>query len=228
MAFRTEKAFGVILAAALAHAAWGQSFEFQAKHDHWRKGCAGILRVDSDGVSYTGKKRHSWRWAWQDIQRFELSPAQIRVLTYEDNRWKLGADREHLFTAPARDFGQAYLFLRDRLDQRFVARLADPEVMPVWKIPAKRLGRVSGSEGVLGVGEDRIVFNSETNCESMTWRFTDLQSLSSSGPFQLTLVTLQKTFDFQLKQPLEERRYDELWRAVERRQGRLSGLLAGP
>ncbi|HSW49231.1 MAG TPA: hypothetical protein VLH09_03605 [Bryobacteraceae bacterium] len=229
MALRTEKAFGVILAAALAHAAWGQSFEFQAKHDHWRKGCAGTLRIDTEGATYTGEKQHSWTWAWQDIQRFELSPTRINVLTYKDNRWKLGADREYAFSlAPDQSVGAAYGFLKDRLDQRFVARLADPEVKPLWETPAKRLGRLRGSEGALLVGEDRIVFRSEDGRESMTWRLTDIQNLSSSGPFQLTLATLQETYEFQLKQPLEERRYDALWRAIEQRHGRLAGLLAAP
>jgi hypothetical protein len=220
MAFRIEKAFGVILAAALAPALWGQSFDFQVRHDHWRKACTGTLHIDGDGVSFTGAGKHSWEWAWQDIQRFSLSPSRVNLVTYQDNRWKLGADREYVFTvASGGDFGEAYGFLKDRLDQRFVAELADQDVKPLWEIPAKRLGRLVGSEGMLLVGEDRIVYRSGKPGASMTWRYTDIQNLSSSGPFQLTLTTLRRTYDFQLKRPLEERRYNALWRAVQQRQG---------
>jgi hypothetical protein len=43
--------------------------------------------------------------------------------------------------------------------------------------------------------------------------------VSSSGPFQLTITTFEKQFDFQLKQPLSEARYNRLWLDIERKNG---------
>ena len=147
MELRIEKAFGMILAAVLAPAVWGQSFEFQAMHKHWRKGCAGTLRIDASGVTYQGAGKHSWNWAWQDVQRFDLSPSRVSVLTYKDSGWKLGADREYVFSiAPGQDVTAAYAFLKGRLDQRFVARLADEDVSPLWEMPNVLLSpHVAGS-----------------------------------------------------------------------------------
>jgi hypothetical protein len=220
MEFRIEEALGVILAAALAPAIWGQSFDFQVRHGHWRKGCTGTLRIDAQGVSYTGKGKHSWEWAWQDIQRFELTPSRVSVLTYKDNGWKFGADREYVFTvATGQGVAAAYTYLKDRLDQRFVARLADEVVEPLWEVPVKRLGRIHGSEGVLAVAQDRVVYESTNPRQSMTWRYGDIRNLSTSGPFQLSLDTLHQSYDFQLKKPLGEPEFNAFWRRLQQAQG---------
>ncbi len=217
MAFRSEKAIGLILALALAPALAAQPFELKARHDHMWKGCAGSVRIDGEGVSYSGAPGHDWSWKWQDVQRFELSPLRLRVVTYQDNRWELGRDREYRFDLlPGQAVDAAYAFLRDRLDQRFVARFADPSVQPLWEAPAKRLARIRGSEGTLLAGEDRIVYRTTAPEQSMTWRYADIDNLSSSGPFALTLTTLEDEYNFQLKQPLDEALFDSLWRRLNR------------
>jgi len=220
MALRIEKAIGMILSLALAPILMAQPFELRARHDHLWKGCAGSVRIDGEGISYSGKPGHEWTWKWQDVQRFELSPSRLRVVTYTDNRWELGRDREYRFDlSPGQTVDAAYAFLDDRLDQRFVAQFADPKVQPLWEVPAKRLARVRGSEGTLLVGEDRIVYSTAAPGQSMTWRHADINNLSSSGPFALSLATLREEFNFQLKQPLDETRFDSLWRRINRTKG---------
>ena len=53
---------------------------------------------------------------------------------------------------------------------------------------------------------------SEKNGASRTWRYQDIENISSSGPFQLTITTFErakthygdlKGFNFELKRPLE-------------------------
>ncbi len=216
----------VALVPALASAV-----EFEVRHDHIRKGCAGTLTIDERGVTYREavEKRHPHDWTcdYSNIQQFELSAKRIRILTYEDNKWRLGADREYTFTAlGGSDFSSVYALLNDRLDQRFVAELADPGVHPMWEIPVKHLGRIGGSEGLLIVGETHIVYQTGRKDEARTWRYGDLDNISTSGPFNLTLTTFErawshygnrKDFNFQLKEPLDERKYDELWRRLNLR-----------
>lgn len=229
MEFRSQKAHRclalLVLAPALATAA-----EYAARHDHARKACTGTLTIDESGVSYreqAGKKKHphAWTWTYPDIQQLELAPGRVRVLTYQDNRWKFGADRAFTFEPRAgADFASAYALLKDRLDQRFIAELADAAVRPVWEIPVKHLGRMRGSEGVLAVGDDRLVYRTEQKRGARTWRFRDLDNISTSGPFELTLTTFERAkasygsrrdFRFQLKEPLDERKYNELWTRIQ-------------
>jgi hypothetical protein len=193
--------------------------QYQVKH--------GTLTIDESGVSYqeTGKKspRHL-SWSYQDIQQLELAPARVRVLTYTDNPRRLGADFAYTFDALAgQNFTGSYPLLRDRLDQRFIAELADAAVQPLWSVPVKLLGTITGSEGTLTIGRDRIVYSTGRKGASRTWRYGDIDNISTSGPFALTFTTFEralehygnrKDFNFQLKEPLDERKYNELWRTL--------------
>ena len=252
MALRIEKRTqiaGGLIALLLAPAAFSQQqFRYEVWHGgsrmlhvppHMKKtGHRGILTIANSGVSfeetYTGKKKpkqpESWSWSYQDIQQLEIAPKMLRVLTYKDNKWKLGADREYRFDLLTSDgsFADAYGLLKDKLDQRFVAALADKDIKALWEIPVKLQGRIQGSEGVLEVGADRIVYRTDTKDTSRTWRYEDIENISSSGPFQLTLTTYErakthygnlKGFNFQLKEPLDEKRYNALWRRLNQEKG---------
>lgn len=209
MAFR--KIASCLILAAAAHAA-----QFPATY----KKHAGVLTVDETGVSYAGEKAQHWSWKFQDIQRFTLSPDRIAVLTYQDNRYLLGADRSYEFVGkiPALEL---YDLLKGRLDQRFVAALADATFPVQWSVPAKHLLPITGSEGVLSFGADAVSWSTTAKDDSRTWRYQDIANIASSGPFDFTITTLEKTFHFQLKQTLAESRYNELWMEIEKKNGKI-------
>jgi hypothetical protein len=141
----------------------------------------------------------------------------------------LGADQEFKFSlAPGQTFEAVYPLLKDRLDQRFVAALSDQPALTLWEVPVKRLGTIRGSEGVLRVASDRIVYSTDQEGQSRTWRYQDIDNISTSGPFEVTVTTFErsqrhygsrKAFNFQLKQPLDEARFDHLWRRLNRSKG---------
>jgi hypothetical protein len=216
MAFGKIASF-LIVATALSAA------EFPVVHQHTRKSCSGVLTVNENGVSFAGPKDHAWTWKYQDIQELKLAPDSIYVLTYRDNRLLLGADQGYRFTGkiPA---DELFYMLKDRLDQRFVAALAAPQT-DSWSIAVKHLLRISGSEGTLSFGADSIVYSTAAKGDSRTWRYADIDTITSSGPFQLTVTTFEravshygdrKGFNFQLKEPLSEARYNELWLQIEK------------
>ena len=64
MEFRSEKAIVglIVLAAAPALLAQQAPLEYKVRHDHWRKGCDGVLAVTSEGVTFRGAKKHAWSW----------------------------------------------------------------------------------------------------------------------------------------------------------------------
>jgi len=214
MAYR-KTAGGLILAAALASAA-----QFTVRHEHLRKSCTGAMTVDERGVSFAGEKDHRWSWKFEDIQQLKVGPHEIRVLTYENNRLLPGADRAYEFTGdiPAEEL---YAFLRGRMDQRLVAAISEPPAAAGTVLPVKHLTSFGGSQGQLAFGPDAIVYATPAKRESRTWRYADIARISSSGPFQLTVTTLEKDFNFQLKQPLDEARYNQLWLEIEKRSRRI-------
>ncbi len=209
-----------------------QPLSFEARHDHTRGACTGRLGFDESGVAFESqtKKNHSWRWGWLDIQQLKvLDTGEVRLLTYKDNKWRLGADREFHFHIATKEFGaQVSPLLRSHLERRFVSGLHETDSAPLWELPVKHLLRISGTEGKLVVAKDRILYQTEAPGDSRTWRFSDIESISTSGPFQLTITSYErarshygdrKGFNFQLKEPLPESRYNDLWRRVEEAKG---------
>ena len=227
MALRIEAAVSAFLIFGAA-ASFAQPFTFAVRHQHVRKGAMGSLRVTLDSIAFDepGKKhQHSREWKYDDIQQLSLSTTTLRILTYEDQKWQLGRDRDYVFDHLPKELVETlYPMFAAKLDQRFIAALPDPNVRPLWQLPAKlRHGR-SGSEGTLLVADDRIVYKSDAGGESRTWRLIDVDSISISGPFDFSITTLERSefrhagpteFRFQLKEPLAENRYNELWRKLE-------------
>jgi hypothetical protein len=202
----------------LAGTIWGA--QFTVRHEHLRKGCAGVMTVDETGVSFTGAKKHAWKWKYEDIQELTLAPGRIHILTYKDSKLRLGADREYNFTGKI-PTEALYLLWKDQMDQRFVAAVGQASGLPSWSLPVKHLRPVIGSEGTLAFTPESIVYSTPAKDQSRTWRYTDITTISSSGPFQLTITTLEKSFNFQLKQPITEARYNELWLQIEKKNGRI-------
>ncbi len=245
MEFRIEKRTGAILIgmALLAPASFAQSLTYDVWHGHSRPphirkaGNMGTLTITDAGVSFEEtykngtkpKHPHAWRWNYQDIQQLKIASKSLTVLTYRDNKWKLGADRQYEFHLVAdKTFEDAYQLLKGRLDQRLVAAIPDQLSNILWEIPVKHLLRFGGDEGVLQVGTDAIVYKSADRAESRTWRYEDIENISSSGPFELTITTFErakthygnlKGFNFELKQRLEEARYNELWLRLNQSKG---------
>jgi hypothetical protein len=219
MAFRIKTAVILVVTQALVAA--------PVKHRHLRHGGDGELQITEQGISFTetGKHaEHSRVWKYEQIQQLELSETSLRVLTYEDQMWEPGRDREYIFDQLPPDFAKtAYPKWKDKLDQRFVAKLADADVTPLAEFPAKLTGLTKGNAGTLLFGEDRIVFRASKAGESRTWRFSDIDNIASAGPFDFSVVTMEhhgrwntgtREFRFQLQHPMEEARFNELWRKL--------------
>jgi hypothetical protein len=227
MAFRIEAAISACLILG-AGAAVAQPFTYQVRHQHIRNGAMGTLRVTLDSISFDepGKKhQHSREWKYDEIQQLSLSPTELRILTYEDRKWQLGRDRDYVFDHLPDELAKTlYPMFAAKLDQRFIAELSDPVIRPQWQMPVKLRHGLSGSEGTLVVSDDHIAYSSDTAGESRVWRFTDIDSISMAGPFDFSITTLERAgwrhtapteFRFELKEPLAENRYNDLWRKLE-------------
>jgi len=224
MELSRKKELARFLSVALLAAFALQGAEIPAEHEHWRKGCPGVVQIDERGIRFvpkvSGPKAHDWSWAWPDVQRLELSADRIVVVTYEDVRWRLGADRAVRFRAlPGQSFLDAYDLLRDREEVRLVARVADKAEQTLWEVPVKRLGRIQGSHGILKAGPARLIYESISQNYSMTWKYKQIKYITFLAEDRLALATAAGQYVFQLKAPIGEARYDELWRRVQAAQG---------
>jgi hypothetical protein len=214
------KAAGCLIVAALAVSA----AQFSVRHKHLYGGCNGVLTLDNAGVRFIGPKDHSWTWRYLDIRQLKLETHDIHILTYQDRKMRLGADESYDFAGPIPG-AELYGLLRDHMDQRFVAAIEIPrnalEPAAIWTVAVKHVRSVVGSQGTLAFAPDAVSYATGSRNQARVWRYEDIDTISSSGPFQLSINTLEKSFDFQLKQPITEARYNQLWLHIERKHGRI-------
>ena len=226
-----------LIVALLAIAPAGAAeLSYEVRHHRALKDHAGVLTIDDKGVGYQqvhpkGKrpKLESVHFDYQDIQELWVAPDKLVLVTYKDRKWLLGVDKEfEFFLTKGKSFDAAYSMLKDKLDRRFVAALADSQTSILWALPVKLLGTIQGSEGILEVGSDRIVYKTERQRQSRTWRYQDIENVSTSDRYQLTVTTYEraktqygsrKGFNFQLKQPLDEKRFEALWKRLNQDKG---------
>lgn len=198
--------------------------QFTVRHKHLYGGCSGVLTVDAGGIAFAGAKDHHWTWNYPDIQQLKLEPRELHILTYKDRKLKLGADQGYDFAGQIPS-GELYSLLRDHMDQRFVAAVEPTanglEPAPVWSVAVKHVRTIAGSEGTLSFAPDGVTYATGSRNQARAWRYDDIEAISSSGPFQLSIDTMEKSFQFQLKQPITEARYNELWLHIERKHGRI-------
>ncbi len=248
---KTSRFVGLVVALLTLVPARAAELTYHVRHhrplyDHLRifktKVSEGVLTINDQGVGYQQvipeekRKKNpkkppklvSFRFDYQDIQELWVSPDKLVLVTYKDRKWLLGIDKEFEFFSRGKSFEDAFAALKDKLDRRFVAAMAVPPPNMLWELPVKLLGTIKGSEGLLQVGSDRIVYKTDSPRQSRTWRYQDIENVSTSDRYQLTLTTYErakthygsmKGFNFQLKQPLDEKRFDSLWKRLNQDKG---------
>ncbi|MBZ5538431.1 MAG: hypothetical protein LAO31_21000 [Acidobacteriia bacterium] len=195
----------------------------KVKHEHVKGGCTGELTIDDNGIRYqTLHTRDQRQWTFTDIQEVQfISEHKINIIAYEDSRQRLGGDKIFKFELLGEVIPVSVIQLvESKFEKPISNRFSAGNLPGKFELAVKHLHRVSGCQGKLIFTEDGISFRSEKAGESRTWRYSDLQSIASSGRFELRLGTFEhgplqygdsKEFRFRLKNPLDEAAYRFAW-----------------
>jgi hypothetical protein len=223
-----RRLIAIIFACSFLIAATARSETFQVEHDHFWRSCKGMLVFGETTVEFVaGKKDHSRLWKYEDIQQLAIAPGRISILTYDTRKIEFGADQTFNFKLLSGT-------LRDEFRQEVEKKLTHPlvsSIVPIqikvkFSIPARHRLFLDDSQGILEFGEEEIVYRSREPRDSRIWRYDELLSIGSTGPFQLRLGALQKTggeygeeknYVFDLKQRLTSEEYDFIWGKINLR-----------
>lgn len=216
-----------------ARAAEGE-ITLEVRHHHAIGSCRGTLTLDARGARYeTNHQKDARTWTYDDIKQWQVGNGEIEIYSYEDRKWRLGADKDFVFEWNARKVApqEIYDFLQAHTSRPIAAWLAPADSGKVlYEFPVKHLGTVKGNEGRLIFADDRVIYRSDAKDANRTWRYDDLESIASAGIYDLTLTTYEqqkfhyasrRVYNFQLKQALPPEHYDELWRFVNGKKGLL-------
>ncbi len=199
-----------------------QTFEYSVKHHHILRDCHGVLTITPDGVQYnTSDKKDSRKWNWNNIRIFEVkSPAEISIVTYEDQKRWAGKDKVFEFTLLNKKADpELSAFLLNHVKRPMEIAVIPPDVeKPVFEIPVKHLRTIAGTQGVLRIFGDRVVYQTEASGDSRYWRISDIQRFSQPDRFRFQIVSYlpeaggpDENYNFQLFEDLPPGLYNYLW-----------------
>lgn len=218
-------------------AAQGQ-LVLSVRHDHAWGNCSGTLTLDDRGARYeTAHTKDARSWAYGDVQQFQVEDGRrLRILTYEDRKWRLGADKAFEFDWQENESTpeEVYQFIQARVRRPIAAWLRVSDLGEArFEFPVKHLGIVRGNVGRLLFTDRWVVLQADEaaaeDSGNRTWRYDDVESISSSGPYELTLTTHEqqkfryasrRLYRFQLKEALPPETYDTLWRFVNEKKAK--------
>jgi hypothetical protein len=218
--------FLMFLSAPLA--AQAQSFEYVVEHQHTLLNCSGTLTICADKIEYqTTHKEDARVWRYEDIRQIKIqSPTRLEITSYEDQKRMLGRDRIFKFKLLVGQISPEVSALFVNKAKYPVATSVMPQAgePPKYEVAVKHLHTFGGCEGVLQLYSDRVVYLSADKSEnSRYWRWSDIQSISRSGPYQFSITSFElqfggptKSFNFVLKERMDDAMYDYLWEKINR------------
>jgi hypothetical protein len=215
----------VVMGTTPALAADDAGFWLSVKRGHVVGSSSGTLHITATGIDYdTRNKTGTRRWTYGDIQQLRiLSPTRITVLTYEDQGWvKLGADRTFAFELRDGAINPGMVgFILAHTDRTVVTAVLPPRSKtPLFRLLVKHARPGRGSDGVLLMYDDALVYETERATDTRYWRFTDLFAVLPLDRDRLEVLAYEggagdlRPFTFQLKSELPDTFARALWAHV--------------
>ena len=199
-----------------------QTFPAVQKKRFWPD-ARGEIRITENGIEFQKAGEEALlRWSYPDIQHFDrLSRTEFVVLTYEDQRWKLGRDRRYHFQVTSGELtNESFERIRNRLGKPVTNRVVAALPPPEYELPVKHLHALGGCEGNLIFTPEAVYYSTPHEEDVREWRLNEeIQSVWSADPFYLELHIYEdnrrefgrtRIYKFTLKEPLDPEFYRRL------------------
>jgi hypothetical protein len=218
----------MLMVIALMSAGYARAETFEVEHNHFLRSCKGTLIFGDATVDYvTEHKEHARTWKYEEIQQMAIAPNRISILTFNSRKVEFGADQTFDFKVLSGKPNDGFRSeMEKKLARPLVSSILPEQHTARFLIPARHRMTWSSSQGILEFGEAYLVFRSGEKNASRVWRYDELMSMGSTGPFQLRIGVLQKTggeygeeknYKFDLKRRLAPEEYDFIWEKINRR-----------
>ena len=201
---------------------FAQTLSVIHKKSLWPDG-HGVIEVTDDGIAYKAEDKDGSRnWRYPDIQYFDrIGRREFVILTYQDQRWLLGRDREYHFVVTSGELTDATFETISRRLRKPVTNRVVPDQLPAeYTIAAKHLHTFGGCQGELKLTSDAIYYVTDRQQDNRQWLLDrDIQSVWSTDRYQLEIYAYDnnrrefsrtRNYHFDLKEPLVPEVYRQL------------------
>lgn len=188
-----------------------QAWQSPARLHHGLLTIPGALMLNEAGVHFRPLKGAPLNWTFPEIQTFYLTPHELRVKTYANRGWHLPGVKTFQFTLASAVPPRVAAELATRVGKPSRNADPDPSLPGFASIPARHPALLGGSNGILRFDRKGIDYAATPGSDSRSWRWEDIQTLAHSDPYHLTVGGYRETYSFELKRPMSQALFDQLW-----------------
>jgi hypothetical protein len=173
---------------------------------------AGVFSIGSDDVTFRFDSGKTMRWAFLDIETFDLTNSRRLVLrSYENKSWHRPGERDYTFRLAEAVPPRIAAALAQGVGKPSRNGLSRLDVAAFVTVPARHATRFGGSNGTLRFTDRGIGYTASEAGDSRNWRWSDIRTLADPDPYHLRIDGYRETYDFLLKEPLSRKLFDKVW-----------------
>jgi len=169
----------------------------------------GDLLVGANGIEFRSGKGQTLKLSYLEMQTFHLSPHSLVIETYQNRKKHMPGVERLRFDMTESVSPQVAADLAREVQRPSQNAVPDPTAQGIV-IPAHHRSLAGGTNGILRFRDGGIDYVTGAPDDSRSWRWADLQTLSSPDPYHLLAFGYRDTYSFDLKELLPQSLYYRL------------------
>jgi hypothetical protein len=169
----------------------------------------GDLLVGANGIEFRSGKGQTLKLPYLEVQTFHLSPHSLVIETYQNRKKHMPGVERLRFEMTESVSPQVAADLTKEVQRPSQNAVPDPAAQGIV-IPAHHRSLAGGTNGILRFRDGGIDYVTGAPDDSRSWRWADLQTLSSPDPYHLLAFGYRDTYSFDLKELLPQSLYYRL------------------
>ena len=169
----------------------------------------GDLLVGANGIEFRSGKGQTLKLSYLEMQTFHLSPHSLVIETYQNRKKHMPGVERLRFEMTESVSPQVAADLTKEVQRPSQNAVPDPTAQGIV-IPAHHRSLAGGTNGILRFRDGGIDYVTGAPDDSRSWRWADLQTLSSPDPYHLLAFGYRDTYSFDLKELLPQSLYYRL------------------
>jgi hypothetical protein len=169
----------------------------------------GDLLVGANGIEFRSGKGQTLKLSYLEMQTFHLSPHRLVIETYQNRKKHMPGVERLRFEMTESVSPQVAADLAREVQRPSQNAVPAPAAQGIV-IPAHHRSLAGGTNGILRFRDGGIDYVTSAADDSRSWRWADLQTLSSPDPYHLLAFGYRDTYSFDLKELLPQSLYYRL------------------
>lgn len=162
---------------------------------------SGTLQIGSTGIEFRSAHGLEYAWTFVDVKSFDLTPHTLIVESYQSKSFHRPGEKSFHFHLKEPIPATVAADMAEHVGRPVKNADPNPELPSFAAIAAHHRLNFGGTNGNLYFRNGGIDYVTHGN-DARSWRWSDINTVSSPDPYQLLVFGYLDTYRFDLKQPI--------------------------